>query len=244
MLYLAVGMPRAGSARHYRLIHDLVVSNGGKVSLDIRNKNKLNQHILTEVNCNIGIVNYKRVIPLLPYTIKDDVVIKTHSGSTRFYDLISRLGLAKSLYVYRDPRAAALSAHNFGMSKLAQGMKNKAFTDLTTIEKAIDFIAVYVDIWKEWSAKEGVLVQRFEDILADYEAEALKIVDFLGVDPEAQSTLEVIGRYASNKSAEDVRGLHFYKGEPERFRTEMTPTQLALCEEKFGDEIIKMGYEL
>ena len=89
---------RAGSARHYRLIHDLVVSNGGKVSLDIRNKNKLNQHILTEVNCNIGIVNYKRVIPLLPYTIKDDVVIKTHSGSTRFYDLISRLGW-QSLYM-------------------------------------------------------------------------------------------------------------------------------------------------
>ena len=244
MLYLAVGMPRAGSARHYRLIHDLVVSNGGAVSLDIRNKNKLNQRILTEVNCNIGIVNFKRVMPLLPYTFGKDVVIKTHSGSTKFYDMVSDLGLAKSLYVYRDPRAAALSAHNFGMSKLEHGMKNKAFTELTTIEKAIDFIAEYVEIWKEWSSKEGVLVQRFEDLLADYETEAMKIVKFLGVDPEAQSTLDVIATYASNKSAENIRGLHFFKGEPERFRTEMTADQLALCEEKFGDEIVKMGYEL
>ena len=60
MIVLSVGMPRAGSGRHYNLVHDLMKTTGCADARAIREKYRL-QGILTEVNCNIGVLSVRRL---------------------------------------------------------------------------------------------------------------------------------------------------------------------------------------
>ena len=50
MIVLSVGMPRAGSAWHYNLIHDLMQTSGCADARDIRRQFHL-ESILTEAIC-------------------------------------------------------------------------------------------------------------------------------------------------------------------------------------------------
>ena len=244
MLVLAIGMPRAGSGWHYNLIQDVVVANGGVLATEIRNKNKFNQRVLTEVNCNIGIVNFKRMFPLMRFAKADDFVIKAHSVPTAYSDRLLKQGKVRALFIYRDPRAAALSAYNYGKRKRDAGKPNY-FSKLSTVEEAIEFIAEYVEIWEAWMKRDGVLVQRYEDLLGDYVNESKKILSFLGIDGEKAAVKEALARYEPGKTSEEtVQKLHYYKGEAERFRKEMTEDQLNMCEKMFGEEIVRMGYRI
>ena len=60
MIVLSVGMPRAGSGWHYNLIHDLMKTAGAVDAREIRARFGL-QKILTEVNCNIGVLSARRL---------------------------------------------------------------------------------------------------------------------------------------------------------------------------------------
>ncbi|HEY2981919.1 MAG TPA: hypothetical protein VGJ22_12110, partial [Anaerolineales bacterium] len=60
MIVLAVGMPRAGSGWHYNLVHDLMQAAGAVDARSIRAQYHL-QDILTEVNCNIGVLSPRRL---------------------------------------------------------------------------------------------------------------------------------------------------------------------------------------
>ena len=60
MIVLSVGMPRAGSGWHYNLVHDLMKTTGCADARQIREKYHL-QGILTEVNCNIGVLSARRL---------------------------------------------------------------------------------------------------------------------------------------------------------------------------------------
>ena len=58
MIIVSVGMPRAGSGWHYNLVHDLMATTGCDEARDIRSKYGL-EKILTEVNCNIGVLSLR-----------------------------------------------------------------------------------------------------------------------------------------------------------------------------------------
>ena len=60
MIILSAGMPRAGSGWHYNLVHDLMAVTGCDDARDIRAKYHL-ENILTEVNCNIGVLSLRRL---------------------------------------------------------------------------------------------------------------------------------------------------------------------------------------
>ena len=85
-MVLSVGMPRAGSGWFYNLTHDLVIANGGADARKIRHKYQLGK-ILTEVNCNIGSLDFYRLIPvLIPSLLESRYVIKVHAGRRPFAD--------------------------------------------------------------------------------------------------------------------------------------------------------------
>jgi hypothetical protein len=110
MIVLSVGMPRAGSGWHYNLIHDLMKTAGAADARNIREKYRL-QSILTEVNCNIGVLSARRLgLVTLPALMGNTFVIKAHAGPTRASRLLQSLGLLRITYIYRDPRDAMLSA--------------------------------------------------------------------------------------------------------------------------------------
>lgn len=241
MIVLSVGMPRAGSGWHYNLIHDLMKTTGCADARDIREKYRL-QKILTEVNCNIGVLSPRRLAMVtLPALMGNTFVIKAHAGPTSTSRLLTNLGLLRITYIYRDPRDAMLSAFDYGQRALAKGRPN-AFSHLSDFEKSLDFILEYVHIWERWMGEKNVLIARYEDLLTNYDVESAKLVNYLKLDSTKPEVRAVIERYRPGAN-DSQQGLHFYKGKIGRFRESYTDGQKAILTEKLGRYLERMGYE-
>ncbi|MCQ3936389.1 MAG: hypothetical protein DPW18_05005 [Chloroflexi bacterium] len=241
MIVLSVGMPRAGSGWHYNLIHDLMKTTGCADAREIREKYKL-QKILTEVNCNIGVLSPRRLaMAALPALMGNTFVIKAHAAPTNASRLLSNLGLMRITYIYRDPRDAMLSAFDFGQRALEKGRPN-AFSHLSTFEKSLDFIMDYVRIWEKWMAEKKVLVARYEDLLMNYDAESARLVDYLKLDETNPEVRAVIERYRPGAN-DGQQGLHFYKGKVGRFRDAYTTGQKEILLDRLSGYLERMGYE-
>lgn len=242
MIVLSVGMPRAGSGWHYNLIHDLMEAAGYIDARIIREKYRL-QNILTEVNCNIGVLSVRRMgMVTLPALMGNDFVIKAHAGPSASSHLLQSLGLLRITYIYRDPRDAMLSAFDYGQRALQKGRPN-AFSHLTDFEKSLEFMMDYVHIWEAWIKEKNVLIARYEDLLTDYDSEVSRLVGFLKLDGSRAEVQKVTEGYRPG-AAEGQPGLHFYKGKIGRFRDSYTPEQQAILKERMGGYLSKMGYEL
>jgi hypothetical protein len=242
MIVLSVGMPRAGSGWHYNLIHDLMKTAGYTDARLIREKYRL-QSILTEVNCNIGVLSARRMAMVaVPALLGNNFVIKAHAGPSVSSRLLQRLGLLRITYIYRDPRDAMLSAYDYGQRALQKGRPN-AFSHLTDFDKSLAFIMDYVHIWEAWMQERDVLTARYEDLLTNYDAEAERLLGFLRLDGTRPEVRAVIEKYRPG-AAEGQQGLHFYKGKIGRFREAYTAEQQAILREKLGTYLSKMGYEL
>jgi aryl sulfotransferase len=242
MIVLSVGMPRAGSGWHYNLIHDLMQTAGYTDARLIREKYRL-QSILTEVNCNIGVLSARRMAMVtIPALLGNHFVIKAHAGPSTASRLLQRLGLLRITYIYRDPRDAMLSAYDYGQRALQKGRPN-AFSHLTDFDKSLAFIMDYVRIWEAWMKEKEVLIARYEDLLTNYDAEIERLLQFLRLDGSKPEVQEVIEKYRPG-AAEGQQGLHFYKGKIGRFREAYTAEQQHILRDKLGTYLSKMGYEL
>jgi hypothetical protein len=240
MIVLSVGMPRAGSGWHYNLIHDLMKTAGYVEAREIRTRFHL-QKILTEVNCNIGVLSARRLgAVMIPALLGNRFVIKAHSGPTRTSRLLAGLGQLRVTYIYRDPRDAMLSAYDYGRRSLDKGRPN-AFSHLIDFDESLNFMSDYVQIWENWTHEKGVLTARYEDLLTDYEAQSARLVEFLALDGSRPEVRAVIGQYRPNR-AEGQQGLHFFKGKIGRFREAYTQQQQKVLAERFGPYLSRMGY--
>jgi len=239
MIVLSVGMPRAGSGWHYNLIHDLMRTTGCADARDIRERYRL-QKILTEVNCNIGVLSARRLgLAMLPGLV-NTFVIKAHAAPTSTSRLFSNLGLLRSTYIYRDPRDAMLSAFDFGQRALTKGHPN-AFSHLSDFEKSIDFMMEYIRIWEKWMKEKHVLIARYEDLLTNYDVESVKLLEYLKLNKNKSEVQKVIENYRPD-AAEGQQGLHFYKGKIGRFREAYNDEQKSVLKKKLSPYLAQMGY--
>ena len=242
MIVLSVGMPRAGSGWHYNLIHDLMEAAGYIDARVIREKYHL-QSILTEVNCNIGVLSARRMgMVTVPALTGNNFVIKAHAGPSASSRLLQSLGLLRISYIYRDPRDAMLSAYDYGQRALQKGRPN-AFSHLTDFEKSLAFIMDYIHIWEAWMKEKNVLIARYEDLLMNYDDEAKRLVGFLKLDGSRPEIQKVTDGYRP-AAAVGQQGLHFFKGKIGRFRESYTAEQQAILKERMGGYLSRMGYEL
>jgi len=242
MIVLSAGMPRAGSGWHYNLIHDLMGTSGAVAARDIRDKYRL-RDILTEVNCNIGVLSARRLAMVtVPALMGNTFVIKAHAGPTSASRLLQSLRLLRITYIYRDPRDAMLSAFDYGQRALKKGHSN-AFSHLTDFQKSLDFIMNYIRIWGQWTNEKNVLIARYENLLRDYDNETTRLTKFLHIDGSKPEVQKVIDAYRPG-SAEGQQGLHFYKGKIGRFREKYSAEEQALLTEKIGPYLPRMGYEV
>jgi hypothetical protein len=242
MIVLSVGMPRAGSGWHFNLVHDLMKTAGSTDAREIRQRYRL-QHILTEVNCNIGVLSARRLtLVTLPALVGNTFVIKAHAGPTSASRLLQRSGLLRITYIYRDPRDAMLSAYDYGQRALKKGRPN-AFSHLTYFQKSVDFIMEYVRIWEKWVQEKDVLIARYEDLLTNYDQEVMRLVEFLKLNASKPETRNVIDGYRPG-AAEGQQGLHFYKGKIGRFREAYSPEEQTILNEKLRPYLERMGYEV
>lgn len=241
MIVLSVGMPRAGSGWHYNVINDLMKTTGCADARDIREKYGL-QKVLTEVNCNIGVLSARRLgMVTIPALTGNTFVIKAHSSPTNSSRLLSSLGLLRITYIYRDPRDAMLSAFDYGQRALTKGRPN-AFSHLSDFQKSVDFMMEYVHIWEKWMNEKNVLVARYEDLLINYDEESARLVKYLKLDGTNPEVQKVIAQYRPGAN-DGQQGLHFFKGKIGRFREAYTQEQKALLIDKLTPYLPRMGYE-
>lgn len=242
MIVLSVGMPRAGSGWHYNLIHDLMQTTGCAEASEIRSRFRL-QGVLTEVNCNIGVLSARRLAKVaVPGILGNTFVIKAHSRPTTPFRLMRASGLLRATYIFRDPRDAMLSALDYGNRGLQKGRPN-AFSHLTDFEKAVEFMASYVHIWADWVRERGVLVSRYEDLVRDYDSEAGRLARFLDLNIRDQAVIDAVERYRPGQ-AENRQGTHFFKGTIGRFREAFSPDQQKTLAARFGPHLNQMGYAI
>jgi hypothetical protein len=242
-LVLSAGMPRAGSGWHYNLVHDLVVAAGGTPAGLVRRRYFLSR-ILTEVNCNIGHLGSHRLLPVLvPVLLGKTFTIKAHAGPTPLTLSLVRRGMIRVTYIYRDPRAALLSAYEYGQRGLAEGRRN-AFSRLTTLDQAAEFMRPYVGISEAWLACEQALHVRYESLVSDYETEADRLVRFLSLSDLAEIVEDPLGRYRPERRGGGQKGTHFSRGETERFRRVFSVEQLSAYNQMFRPYLERMGYAL
>jgi len=241
-LIISAGMPRAGSGWYYNLIHDLIISSGGQDARQIRKKYHL-ERLLTEVNCNIATLNFHRLIPvLLPARFGNKYVIKTHAGPDTLVRLLIHARWIYVIYIYRDPRAALLSAFEYGQRATSMGRPN-AFSQLTNLDEAAIFIEKYIRIWEAWSKVNDVMLIRYEDLLSKYSEKFENTLEFLDLHPPFLERENLFDQYRPGKGDPNQVGTHFSRGEAERFRQVLTAEQL----EKFSlmnePILLRMGYE-
>jgi hypothetical protein len=242
MIVLSVGMPRAGSGWHYNLIHDLMKTTGCADARDVREKYGL-QKVLTEVNCNIGVLSARRLgMVILPALMGNTFVIKAHSGPTSASRLLSTLGLLRITYIYRDPRDAMLSAFDYGQRALAKGHPN-AFSHLSDFEKSVNFMMEYVHIWEKWMSGKNVLIARYEDLLTNYDQESTKLLNYLKLDGSRSDVHAVIEGYRPGVS-DGQQGLHYYMGKIGRFRESYDQGEQRVLKDKLAPYLPRMGYEV
>ncbi len=239
MIVLSVGMPRAGSGWHYNLIHGLMKTTGCADARDIRERYRL-QSVLTEVNCNIGVLSARRLGLVMIPALVNTFVIKAHSAPTNASRLLSTTGRLRITYIYRDPRDAMLSAYDFGQRALTKGRPN-AFSHLSNFEKSVDFMMEYVHIWEKWIKEKNVLTARYEDLLMNYDEESARLVEYLKLNGSRPEVRKVIEQYRPG-AAEGQQGLHFYKGKIGRFRDAYNEEQKSILKEKLGPYLSQMGY--
>ena len=222
MIVLSVGMPRAGSGWHYNLIHDLMATTGCSDAREIRQQFHL-EKILTEVNCNIGVLSLRRLAMVaVPSLIGKTFVIKAHAGPTVWSWLLSHNGVMRITYIYRDPRDAMLSAFDYGQRAIAKD---------------------YLKIWNAWMGQDNILKARYEDLLTDYDAEVARLIDFLKLDDDRPAVRKVVEQYRPGKTESGQQGLHYFKGKIGRFREVYSPEQQQIMAEQFGPYLRRMGYE-
>jgi hypothetical protein len=243
MIILSVGMPRAGSGWHYNLVHDLMATTGCDEAREIREKFGL-QGILTEVNCNIGVLSARRLIMVTrPALLGHTFVIKAHSAPTVWAKALINGGLMRATYIYRDPRDAMLSAFDYGKRVLEKQGRPNAFSHLTDFQKTLDFFVEYVEGWEKWMQIPAVFKARYEDLLQNYDNEAGKLAEFLGVDPASDNVKAVVEKYRPGGQVQGQQGTHFFKGQVGRFRERYSAQEQQILADKFGKTLRKMGYE-
>ena len=241
VLILSAGMPRAGSGWYYNLIHDLVVASGGQDARSIRKQYHL-QRYLTEVNCNISTLKPNRLLPVMvPAMMGNKYAIKTHAGPSKVFHWLHRMEAIAITYIFRDPRAAMLSAHEYGRWGLDRGRSN-VFSHLTTLDSAAEFIQFYVRIWQAWSETENVLLVRYEDLVKDFNTEAERLTEYLGLQFNNGEVQPVLDMYKPERGDAERKGTHFSKGQIERYREVFTAAELEKFSTMFEPTLESMGY--
>jgi hypothetical protein len=242
MIVMSVGMPRAGSGWHYNVIHDLMATTGCADARDIRERYRLHK-VLTEVNCNIGVLSARRLAMVtVPALMGNTFVIKAHAGPSFWSRMLERLGLLRVTYIYRDPRDAMLSAFDFGQRAIEMGRPN-AFSHLTDFQKTLEFMTEYIRIWEKWVGEKTPLIARYEELLMNYDSEVTRLVEFLELDGSKPEVREVVERYRPGAN-DSQQGLHFFKGKIGRFRESYGAAEQKILAERFGLALAKMGYSV
>ncbi len=168
-----------------------------------------------------------------------DFVVKTHTGPTGAIRQLIHDGTARASFSFRDPRDVVLSALDHARRTRRGLDPSGAFGDLHSLSDAITFTRRTLATYAIWRAYGHATFIRYEDLMADKLRWLRKMVSHFGL---AVSDRQLHAIYEKHERLKES-AWNFNKGTTERWKSEMSAEDLALCEEAFGAKLETMGYE-
>lgn len=166
-------------------------------------------------------------------------------------------GGAKAVYIYRDLRdvvASWIRKHDVAFDQV--------FHDR-------DLVGESLAMYDRWTARQSVLISRYEDAVGDLPAEVSRIATFLGVGLTPAECDRIAGDYSIDRQLERIETLkedptrgasggtdqvfdrdsllhtnHIASGQHGAWSAVLTDLQVAMIERRAGGWLVDRGYEL
>ena len=240
MVILNIGMPRSGTLWRYRLINNLVMADGGKDGVAVRNKYYL-QPFISDVNADISTLSNKRLIPaLIPSYLGERYTLNTHAKPSPLAIKLLQNNKIKAIYGYRDPRDCILSMLEYSDRALPQ--YSSVFLKLSDVEQAVAYFQTYLNGWEKWIQAPKTLIIKYESMLDSFDSIIEAITDYLELDlPDGEISLIKDKFRPKQKSAEDI---HFQHGEASRHKHQFSQEELNYLAIQLKEYIERMGYQI
>jgi len=177
-------------------------------------------------------------IMLYSYLFYGDFVVKTHTGPTFFIKLLLRLKLARATFSYRDPRDVILSAIDHGEKTRRDKDITGAFREFETVEGSITLVRKWTRLWYQWKKFNHVLFIRYEELMENKKEVLQQMASHLNFPLGHKQIDAIYNTHEINKE----KSWNFNKGTTYRYRTEMDPEDLKLCNDAFSGSLHEMGY--
>ena len=241
MFILSAGMQKAGTGYAYNLIHDLVSKTVGTNSSSIKNYSLIKNHLKWENNAIGSNLNLNLLLRLwITSLMYKPFVVKTHGRPSVWLHKMTKLGMIKLIYIYRDPRDVLVSVLDHGEKIRMKGGAH-TFAKWDTFDKAFKRIKLYISVWKKYNKFENILIVKYEDLIKDPLSTMLRIKDFMKIQIKSDEIQKIIDVY-DDKSKSSI--LHLNKGVSGRYLEKMTPSQIKSINTECRDTLLQMGYSV
>jgi hypothetical protein len=243
MLVISAGMQKSGSGYIYNVINDLLVTSGHKDARTIKDKYGFHE-IMKWHNNNIGKLDFNILLKLLFSSLKEGkFAVKTHEGPSRYHNILLKLRLIKTIYIYRDPRDVLLSVQDHGR-KIRDAGENHTFANLVEFDDAYKEIKSWINIFDAYLKLKDVLILRYEDLLTNPVLTVETICKYIDIHVSPEDINKILLKYDKNNEDADLRGLHFNKAIIYRYKNELSQARKDFFKNDIGEVIQKMGYEI
>ena len=252
MIVVSAGMERSGTRWYYNLANDLAMAAGYGDARAIREQYRLHS-ILTTANCNMPRLGARSLLKLEEVSRETDLfTVKTHRRPSRALRRLLAEGRFKAAYICRDLRDVVVSGLEVGRKMRAAGNTRRiflvgpyrGFARLHTVEGGIRWaLWQLIPRWDVWMRCPGVLVTRYENLLADTAGEVRRLADHLRFEVSDEQIQRIVDVYRWNSGDGAVEKPHYLnKGVIGRYKEVLSADQQLLCQRRLGRYLEKMGY--
>jgi len=166
------------------------------------------------------------------------IVVKTHSRPSLFLEILIHLKIARATYSYRDIRDVILSAIDHGRRE--KDSPRNPFVYWTDVESSIPHAIYLLKYWRSWKDFGKVFFICYERLMQNKQRELREMADYLGWKIADEDIEKIVEKREKQKR----KSWNFNKGTTLRYKTEMTPSEIRLCNEMFREYLLEEGYEL
>jgi hypothetical protein len=241
MLIVSVSAPRAGSSWYYQMITALLLAAGHQNAESLREKYRWLFPGATR-NMNVGILYGATLLRLVALSQAfGSFAVKTHAKPTRMLRVLSRYHLAKSIFIYRDPRDRLVSIMNIAAKQREAGMTDYSFAHIQDFDDALKAVSTSYQHFKMWEQNPETLLVRFEDLVQERNVEMKRTADFLGLALSSEQITAALTRFDQpNKE----KRLHFVSGKIGNYKEALTPKEIQQANTVLAEDIVKLGYSI
>jgi len=230
MIIINSGMPKAGTSLLVRYQRDLIAASYPNNGIsEVYNRFK---GFVDTIDAPMADTLRKIHDGFGPFAIK------THSEPTAAIRDLIETGIAKASFSFRDPRDTVLSALDHAARSRKGLDPTGAFSNLCTMQDAVYFTRGSIKLYSKWKCFGSVLFVRYEEFMLE-KLNLLKIMaEYFNIRLSNEQLNEI---YIKHELAKET-AWNFNKGTTDRWKTELSSDDLALCDSVFGKELVIMGY--